>query len=124
VGLGHCDSALIDTEALTRKILARFAGRSHIKGKLKMAIAACPMCCSGIKNCDIGIMAIRNGFEVFVGGKGGAKPLVGRRIARRATEAEVMEILTVLIEFHDRKTDHKQRLHRLLDDPEFPLPEV
>ncbi len=124
VGLEHCSFALIDTEDFSRRILDRFAGRSHTKGKIKIAVAACTMCCSGVKTSDIGIMATRNGYEVFVGGKGGANPRVGRRISRRATESEVMDILVDLIEYHDRKTEHKQRIHKLLEDPEFPFQEV
>lgn len=124
VGLGHCAAGLIDTESFSGKILSHFAARSHTKGKIKIALAGCPMCCSGVKTSDIGIMATRSGYEVFVGGKGGANPRVGRRIARQITEAEVMDILACLIEFHDRKTEKKQRLHKLLDDPEFPFPEI
>lgn len=124
VGLGHCSLALIDTEDFSRAILVRFAGCSHTKGKIKIAVSACPMCCSGVKTSDIGIMATRAGYELFVGGKGGANPQVGRRIARQATEAEVMDILAELIDFHDRKTERKQRFHRLLHAVDFPFPEV
>jgi len=124
VGMGHCSLGLIDTEAFSRTILARFAGRSHTKAKIKLAVAACTMCCSGTKTSDIGIIATRTGYEIYAGGKGGANPKVGRRIVRQATEPEVMDILAILIDFHDQKTEHKQRFHKLLDDPEFPFPEV
>ena len=124
VGMGHCSFGLIDTEAFSRTILDRFAGRSHTKPKIKLAVAACTMCCSGAKTSDIGIVATRNGYEIYAGGKGGANPRVGRRIVRKATESEVMATLVALIEFHDQKTEHKQRFHKLLDDPDFPFPEV
>ena len=124
VGMGHCSFGLIDTEAFSRTILDRFAGRSHTKPKIKLAVAACTMCCSGAKTSDIGIVATRNGYEIYAGGKGGANPRVGRRILRKASESEVMAILATLIDFHDQKTEHKQRFHKLLDDPDFPFPEV
>ena len=124
VGEGHCNLGLIDTEKLSRKILARFSSRSHTKAKLKIAIAACTLCCSGVKTSDIGIMATREGFEVFAGGKGGPYPQVGRRIARKVDDDRVVELIGELIEFHDRKTEKKQRMYKLLDDTEFPFPEV
>jgi NAD(P)H-nitrite reductase large subunit len=69
-------------------------------------------------------MATREGFEVFAGGKGGPYPKIGRRIARRENEDRVLEIIDRLVEFHDQKTESKQRFYKLLDDPEFPFAEV
>lgn len=124
VGEGYCNLGLVDTEKLSSKILAKFSSRPHTKAKLKIAIAACTLCCPGVKTTDIGIMATREGYEVFAGGKGGPYPQLGRRIARRIDEERVMEIIGELIEFHDRKTEKKQRMHKLLEDNEFPFPEV
>jgi len=124
VGRGHCKLGLIDTEALSRKILAHFAGREKTKGKLKIAIAACAMGCPGIGTSDIGIVATRNGYDIFAGGKGGTYPKISRRIRRDVNEDEVMKILDTLIEFHDRKTATKQRMFKLLDDPDFPFSET
>jgi sulfite reductase beta subunit-like hemoprotein len=124
VGRSHCKLGLIDTEALSRKILAHFAGREKTKGKLKIAIAACAMGCSGIGTSDIGIVATRNGYDIFVGGKGGTYPKISRRIRRDVNEDEVVETLDALIEFHDRKTATKQRMFKLLDDPDFPFSET
>lgn len=124
VGEGHCNLGLIDTEKLSSTILAKFSPRPHTKAKLKIAIAACTLCCSGVKTTDIGIMATREGYEIFAGGKGGPYPQIGRRIARKVDEDRVVEIIGELIEFHDRKTEKKQRMYKLLEDTEFPFPEV
>ena len=124
VGMGHCNLGIINTEEFSKKILDRFSSRKHTKGKFKIAVAACTMCCSGVKTSDIGIMATRNGYEIFVGGKGGPYPKIGRRIARKAEASEVIEILATLVDFHDLKTENKQRFHKLLDDQDFPFPEV
>ncbi|KJR98451.1 MAG: nitrite reductase [Desulfobulbaceae bacterium BRH_c16a] len=124
VGMGHCNLGIIDTEAFSTTIVEKFGERKHTKAKFKIAVAGCTMCCPGVKTSDIGIMATRNGYEVFVGGKGGPYPKIGRRIAKKVTESEVMDIMAVLVEFHDRKTEKKQRFHKLLDDPEFPFKEI
>lgn len=124
IGKGYCKLGIIDPEALSRKILDAFADRKKTKAKLKIAIAGCTLCCSGIKNTDIGIMATREGLAIFAGGKGGSSPKKGKRIAKMADEQRVIEILTELINFHDLKTVTKQRMYALLNDPQFPFQEV
>lgn len=124
VGMENCNLGIIDTEALSKKILDKFAGREKTKAKFKIAVAGCTMCCSGTKTTDIGIIATRDGFELFVGGKGGPFPKIGRRVERKATEERVIEIVETLVEFHDRKTEKKQRMYKLLNDPEFPFQEI
>lgn len=124
VGKNHCNLGIIETEALSQKILKKFADRAKTKAKFKIAIAGCTMCCSGVKTTDIGIMATRNGYELFTGGKGGPFPKIGRRIEKKASEERVLEIISILVEFHDKKTEKKQRIYKLLADPDFPFAEV
>ena len=124
IGKPHCNFGLVDTEALNKKILDKFSDKGPTKAKFKISIAGCPLGCSGTMVTDISIMATRAGFEVFAGGKGGPNPKVGRRIKRKASENEVLDIIATLVDFHDRKTKKKQRMFKLLSDPEFPFPEV
>lgn len=124
VGKPHCNLGLTDTRDLSEKILARFAGRGKTKAKLKIAISACMLSCSGTKISDIGIIASRNGYDVYAGGKGGPAPRVGRRIKREVGEDEVLQTIEILIAFHDSKTGTKQRMIKLLDEPDFPFSEV
>ena len=69
-------------------------------------------------------MATKKGFDLFVGGKGGPNPKVGRRVLRNLSEEEVVDAVETLVEFHDKKTGKKQRMVKLIDDPEFPFPET
>ena len=124
IGEGHCKLGIIDTQDLSTKILDRFTDKEKTKAKFKIAISACTMCCSSAKTTDIGIMATRNGLDVFAGGKGGPFPKVGRRIAQGVAEETALEMVSVLVDFHDRKTEKKQRIFKLLEDPDFPYPEV
>lgn len=124
VGKDQCNLALIDTVALNQKILDRFGKLEKVKGKVKLAVSGCTMCCSNAKLNDIGIMATRNGYEVFAGGKGGPFPKIGRRIAAGVEEERVLDIIGELVAFHGQKTQKKQRMHKLLDDPAFPFAEV
>lgn len=124
VGTPHCNLGIIDTEKLSAAIMAHFKDRALTKPKLKIALSACPLACSGVLTSDIGVMATRAGFDVFAGGKGGPYPKIGRRILRKATEAEVLEVIDKLINFHDAHTKQKQRMYKLLEHPEFPFLEA
>jgi sulfite reductase beta subunit-like hemoprotein len=123
VGNPHCNLGLIDTSELSGKILARFAGREKTKAKLKIAISACILSCSGTRTSDIGIVAGRNGYDIYAGGKGGPAPRIGRRIRKEVSEEEMLATVETLIAFHDSKTGSKQRMIKLLDDADFPFAE-
>ncbi len=124
IGKPHCSLGQVDTEQLSTHILERFKDRKTNKARLKISIAGCPVGCSWTRNTDISIMATRVGYTVFAGGKGGLVPRVARRIKVKAAEDKVLDIIETLVDFHDRKTKAKQRMYQLLDDPEFPYPEV
>lgn len=124
VGAPHCNLGIIDTKELSQKILDKFSWKEHTKEKIKIAISACNIGCPRTKNTDISIEAMRSGYSVYVGGKGGIAPKVGRRIKRDITEDEVLEVLDTLINYHDQKTGKKQRMFKLLSESDFPFSEV
>ena len=124
VGMSYCNLGLIDTTALSRKILAAFKDKGPVKPKFKLAISGCPAACSDALLADIGIKATRAGLEVYAGGKGGPFPKIGRRIAKGADEETVLGIIARLVAFHAEKTEKKQRFAKLLEEPDFPFPEV
>ena len=124
VGKPHCNFGLIDIEALNDAILDRYGPRQNVKGKFKISLSACPLGCSGAKITDIAVVATKKGLELFAGGHGGPYPKLGRRYLRGATQEEILDAIGVLVDFHDLKTLKKQRMYKLLDDPEFPLTEV
>ncbi|MBC8317955.1 MAG: nitrite reductase [Desulfobulbaceae bacterium] len=123
IGERHCKLGLIDTEKLSDRILERFEGRPKTKPKFKIAVSGCVLCCSGVKTTDIGIHASKVGFDVYVGGKGGPYPKVGRRILHGVDEKSAIDAVEKIVEFHHDKTTQKQRMRKLIDHPEFPYPD-
>lgn len=120
VGVPYCNLGLVDTFALSDKIWRRFGDRVGVKPKYKIAISGCPASCAGSMLMDIGIIATRGGFDVYAGGKGGPLPKVGKRIARGLTEQEVVDLVGELADYHAGKTENKQRMAKLVDEPDFP----
>lgn len=124
IGSRDCTMGVGDPEQLSRRILDRFQERPTTKQKFKIAISGCTLSCSGVLTTDIGIMITRNGHDIYVGGKGGPQPRVGRRIVRSADEDQVLSVIADLVEFHDAHTEKKQRMVKLIDHPDFPYKEA
>ncbi|MFZ5775394.1 MAG: nitrite reductase [Thermodesulfobacteriota bacterium] len=124
IGKRDCTMGIGDPEGMSALILARFGSRAKTKQKFKIAISGCTLACSGVLTTDIGLMATRNGYDIYVGGKGGPNPKVGRRIMRGATEEQALEVIQALVDFHDRHTETKQRMIKLIDHPDFPYREA
>jgi len=122
VGMPGCNLGVGDTFALSDKILARFGNRSDVRPKYKIALSGCPACCGGSKLADIGVVATRKGFDVYVGGKGGPLPRVGQRIARGLSDEQVLDVIGRLADYHAARTPKKQRMFKLLNDRDFPCP--
>jgi dissimilatory sulfite reductase (desulfoviridin) alpha/beta subunit len=124
VGEKYCNLGIIDTLSLSEKIMAYFEDQDPVKPKFKIAIAGCPALCSNSLLTDIGIKATRSGYELFVGGKGGPSPKIGRRIARGMDEEKLLEMMKEVVDLHTMKAGKKMRMAKLLNDPEFPFAEV
>ncbi|MEW6429776.1 MAG: nitrite reductase [Thermodesulfobacteriota bacterium] len=121
-GAVSCNLGLVDTLALCDRIWSLFKDRTGFKPKLKVAIAACPASCSNATLADIGAVATRQGFDLYVGGKGGTRPQVGRRVLRGIDEDALVAAIVRLIEYHQEKTGQKQRMRKLIDEADFPFP--
>jgi NAD(P)H-nitrite reductase large subunit len=120
IGNSSCNLGQIDTMAFSDRILARFGNMTKVKPKFKIAIAGCPAACSNPMMTDIGIIATRQGFDIYLGGKGGPRPKPARRVVRQADEEQVMKVIGEVVEYHNSTTAKKQRIGKLLDNPDFP----
>ncbi len=121
VGQGNCKLGLINPQDIADRMVGRFAGR-EIKPKLKIGVSACIFSCSGATVKDIGVVSARSGFELYVGGKAGVQPQAGRRILKGVDEEELLQAIEKVVDFHQERTPRKQRMARLIDDPDFPFP--
>ena len=122
VAMPFCNLGLIDTFSLSDKILARYGERKEVKPKYKISISGCPASCAGSKLADIGIVATRSGFDLYVGGKGGPLPKIGKKVAKGLSEDKIIDAVGKLADYHAAQTPSKLRMFKLLDDQEFPFP--
>lgn len=121
IGKPSCNMGVVDPAELSAKIKELFGARTGVKPKFKIAISACILNCSGAMLADMGIIASRNGYDFYVGGKGGPYPKVGRRVLRDVGEDEILDAMKKMVDYHDAKTAKKQRMAKLLEEPDFPF---
>ena len=124
IGKRDCTMGVGDPEYISKLILDKFSSRAMTKPKFKIAVSGCILSCAGVMTTDIGVITTRKGLDLYVGGKGGPHPNVGRRIVRDADEQTMLKVIEELVEFHDAHTQKKQRMFKLIDHPEFPYKEA
>ena len=121
IGATSCNLGIVDTIEISRKIAERFGDRTNVKPKFKIAVSGCPAACSGAMLADIGVVATRAGFDLYVGGKGGPRPAAGKRIKKGSDLAGVLDTIESLVDFHQQNTGKKQRFAKLIEADNFPF---
>src|SRR5690606_5446510 len=72
VGSTFCRFGTQDSMQLGIELEKRFE-RLNTPAKVKLAVSGCPRNCAESTIKDLGVVAVDNGWEIYVGGNGGAK---------------------------------------------------
>lgn len=75
----YCKHVIRDVTPLAEQINQRLAGVATPK-KFKMALNGCPNSCVEAQLNDLGIIAVQDGYWLYLGGKGGRQPQLGTRL--------------------------------------------
>lgn len=114
VGSTHCRFGLGDSLGLGRRLGQRYRGTMG-PGKFKMGVSGCLRNCSEATIKDLGVIAVEGGWEVFVGGNGGARVSVGRSLGRFKTEDEVIPLADRVYEYYRRHARYGERTAAFID---------
>jgi nitrite reductase (NAD(P)H) len=83
--------------------------------KIKGAVSGCVRECAEAQNKDFGLIATERGFNIFVGGNGGAKPRHSELLAKDVPVDDVLPILDRYLLFYIRTADRLQRTARWIE---------
>ena len=108
VGSTHCRFGLMDSLALGQRLGSRYRG---IMGpaKVKMGVSGCPRNCSEATIKDFGVVAVEGGWEISIGGNGGARVYVAQKIAQVQTDDEVVRLCDRFYEYYRRRAKYGER---------------
>ncbi len=108
VGSTHCRFGLMDSLALGQRLGNRYRG---IMGpaKVKLGVSGCPRNCSEATIKDFGVVAVEGGWDLYIGGNGGAHVYVAHKIAQVKDDDAVIRVCDRFYEYYRRNAKYGER---------------
>ncbi|KKM11324.1 nitrite reductase [Clostridiales bacterium PH28_bin88] len=92
----YCKHVIRDVTPLAAQINQRLAGMATPK-KFKIALNGCPNSCVEAQLNDLGIIAVQDGYWLYLGGKGGRQPQLGTRLDMVIKEEYLVETVERIV---------------------------
>jgi NAD(P)H-nitrite reductase large subunit len=113
-GTATCRLGKQDSLSLAMELDKRYHGRA-LPSKFKIAVSGCPNSCAESAVVDLGIIGVKDGFRVLVGGSAGAKPRIADELAKVATQEEVLALAEKIINYYAVNAKRGERLARMIE---------
>ncbi|KAI1613064.1 nitrite reductase [Exophiala viscosa] len=114
VGTTWCRYGIGDSVGLAVRLEERYKS-IRSPHKLKGGVSGCVRECAEAQNKDFGLIATEKGFNIFVGGNGGATPRHSELLAKDVPPDDVIPILDRYLMFYIRTADKLQRTARWVE---------
>jgi nitrite reductase (NADH) large subunit len=123
VGSTWCRYGVQDSVGLAIELELRYRGLRS-PHKLKGGVSGCARECAEARSKDFGIIATEKGWNLYVGGNGGAVPAHARLLAGDLSTKELIRCLDRFLMYYIRTADRLQRTAAWLDAVEGGLDRV
>lgn len=114
VGSTWCRYGVGDSVGLAHELETRYKG-IRAPHKFKGGVSGCIRECAEAQGKDFGLIATPKGWNVYVGGNGGAKPRHAEVIAEDVTKRQAIKILDRFIIYYIRSADKLERTARWIE---------
>lgn len=108
VGTTYCRFGLMDSFALGQRLGNRYRGVMG-PAKVKLGVSGCPRNCSEATIKDFGAVAIEGGWDLYIGGNGGARVYVAQKIAQVKDDDAVVQVCDRFYEYYRRHAKYGER---------------
>lgn len=115
VGTTWCRFGIGDSVGMAVRLEERYKSMRS-PHKIKGGVSGCVRECAEAQNKDFGLIATEKGFNIFVGGNGGAKPRHSELLAKDVPPDDVVPILDRYLMFYVRTADKLQRTARWIEN--------
>ncbi|KAK5944308.1 hypothetical protein PMZ80_003589 [Knufia obscura] len=115
VGTTWCRFGIGDSVGMAVRLEERYKS-IRSPHKMKGGVSGCVRECAEAQNKDFGLIATDKGFNLFVGGNGGATPKHSEILAKDVPPDDVIPILDRYLMFYMRTADKLQRTARWLEN--------
>jgi NAD(P)H-nitrite reductase large subunit len=107
-----------DSLAVGLKLDGKYHG-VKMPGKFKIGVSGCPNQCAETCIKDIGLVGMKNGWKLLVGGNGGGRPRLSQELTRDLTSDQALELIDKIIEFYKSNAKPHQRLGAMIEKMDF-----
>ncbi|MFL4903978.1 nitrite reductase large subunit NirB [Streptomyces sp. MMS24-I2-30] len=114
VGQTWCRYGVQDSVRMAIDLELRYRGLRS-PHKLKSAVSGCARECAEARSKDFGIIATANGWNLYVGGNGGATPRHADLLAQDLGDAELVRLIDRFLMFYIRTADRLERTSAWLE---------
>jgi len=114
LGTEMCRFGNQDSIGFARIIDEQFKDKTF-PAKIKIGVSGCPRCCGESHTRDIGVMGTNQGWTVFFGGNGGARPRFGDLIARNLSASDALDCSRRLAEYYRIHAKPHERTARFIE---------
>ncbi|MGK5447609.1 nitrite reductase large subunit NirB [Streptomyces radiopugnans] len=123
VGRTWCRYGVQDSVRMAIDLELRYRGL-RAPHKLKSAVSGCQRECAEARSKDFGVIATANGWNLYVGGNGGATPRHADLLAKDLSDAELVRLIDRFLMFYIRTADRLERTAAWLERIEGGLDHV
>ncbi|MGW4239161.1 nitrite reductase large subunit NirB [Streptomyces sp. NPDC004749] len=123
VGQTWCRYGVQDSVRMAIDLELRYRGLRS-PHKLKSAVSGCARECAEARGKDFGVIATANGWNLYVGGNGGADPRHADLLAQDLSDAELVRLIDRFLMFYIRTADRLERTSAWLERIEGGLDHV
>ena len=117
-GTTFCKRGMQDSLGVGLKLDGKYHGK-EVPGKFKMGVSGCPNQCAETCIKDVGLVGMKNGWRLLVGGNGGGKPRLSQELARDLTTEEALGLVDKVLEYYQANAKPHQRLGAMIEKMGF-----
>lgn len=114
VGTTWCRFGIGDSVGMAVRLEERYKS-IRSPHKMKGGVSGCVRECAEAQSKDFGLIATEKGFNIFVGGNGGAKPRHSELLAKDVPPDDIVPIIDRYLMFYIRTADKLQRTARWIE---------
>ena len=117
-GTTFCKRGMQDSLTIGLKLDEKYHG-TELPGKLKMGVSGCPNQCAETCIKDIGLVGMKNGWRLLLGGNGGGRPRLSQELTRDLTTEQALELIDKIVEYYKANAKPHQRLGAMIEKMGF-----
>ena len=108
-GTTYCKRGIRDSLTIGLKLDEIYHGM-QLPGKMKIGVSGCPNQCAETCIKDIGLVGFARGWKLYVGGKGGALPLLSEELHKNLDDEQALKLIAKIISYFKKNAKPHQRL--------------